>query len=173
MLRQATDQNLEFLEDVLNQLNDDQFSRSLDILSNSTIGMHVRHILEFYTCLISAVKDGGIVDYDSRVRDTSLESSTVNCKNTIKRISEFLKDVEEEDIEMQLKVNYCLTKQEDAETMTISTSLHRELQYNIEHAVHHLAIIKIGIKSLEDSFKLDDNFGIAASTIRNKNACAQ
>jgi len=51
--------------------------------------------------------------------------------------------------------------------------LHRELQYNIEHAVHHLAIIKIGVKTLEDSFKLDDNFGIAASTIRNKNACAQ
>ena len=69
---------------------------------------------------------------------------------------------------MKLRVNYALASNEEGETMTINTSLHRELQYNIEHAVHHLAIIKIGIKSLEDSFKLDDNFGIAASTIRNK-----
>ena len=49
MLKQATNQNLEYLEDVLNQLNDDQFSRSLEILSKSTIGMHVEaHIRVLY-----------------------------------------------------------------------------------------------------------------------------
>ncbi|NAS32775.1 hypothetical protein GTQ40_17480 [Flavobacteriaceae bacterium R38] len=173
MLKQATNQNLEYLEDILNQLNDDQFSRSLEILSKSTIGMHVRHILEFYTCLINAVKRNDVVDYDSRVRDTSLESSTLNCLNTIQNISEFLDGVNE-DIDMKLRVNYALaSNKEGDETITINTSLHRELQYNIEHAVHHLAIIKIGIRSLEDSFNLDENFGVAASTIRNKNACAQ
>ncbi|NER15521.1 hypothetical protein GWK08_18850 [Leptobacterium flavescens] len=171
MLKQATYQNLDYLRNALGQLSDEQFSRPLEVLSQSTLGMHVRHILEFYTCLINAV-DKKEVDYDSRVRDTSLEVSTDNCLNEINRISGFLEDVDG-DVEMKLKVNYALNPDEDCETMTINTSLYRELQYNIEHAVHHLAIIKIGIKALEDSFNLDDNFGIAASTIRNKNVCAQ
>lgn len=171
MLEQATNQNLECLKSALEQLTDEQFSRPLEVLSNSTLGMHVRHILEFYTCLIKAI-DSGVVDYDTRVRDTSLELSTENCIATIADISGFLNSVSK-DITMQLKVSYALKADEECETVTINTSLYRELQYNIEHAVHHLAIIKIGMKALEDSFELDANFGIAASTVRNKNACAQ
>ena len=172
MLKQATNQNLDYLKAALNQLTDEQFSRPLEVLSNSTLGMHVRHILEFYTCLIKATKQNDIIDYDSRVRDTSLELSTQNCINAIGNISAYLEGVEN-DISMKLAVNYAFDCDEAQDKMTIDTSLYRELQYNIEHAVHHLAIIKIGIRALEDAFDLDDNFGIAASTIRNKNACAQ
>ena len=171
MLEQATNQNLDYLKSILEQLTDDQFSRSLDVLSGSTLGMHVRHILEFYSCLIKAT-ESGLVDYDSRVRDKSLETSTGNCLNRISDISGFLSNMTE-DITMRLKVNYAFNADEECDSITIGTSLYRELQYNIEHAVHHLAIIKIGIKALEGSFNLDDNFGIAASTIRNKKVCAQ
>ena len=172
MLKQATNQNLDYLASVLSQLTDQQFSTPLEVLSNSTLGMHVRHILEFYKCLIVAKEANSVIDYDARVRDTSLELSTENCLNLISNISEFL-DRMEKDTSMELKVNYSFDANKECETMTIGTSLYRELQYNIEHAVHHLAIIKIGIRALEDSFELDANFGIAASTIRNKNACAQ
>jgi hypothetical protein len=40
------------------------------------------------------------------------------------------------------------------------------LVYNIEHAVHHMAIMKIGIREVADYINLPDNFGIAVSTLR-------
>ncbi len=172
MLKQATNQNLEYLKSVLTQLTDQQFSRPLEVLSNSTLGMHVRHVLEFYKCLISATEASGVVDYDARVRDVSLELGTENCLDLISKISEFLTNMEG-DTPMKLKANYSFNANEECESMTIDTTLYRELQFNIEHAVHHLAIIKIGIRALEDAFEIDANFGIAASTIRNKNTCAQ
>ncbi|WP_340074996.1 hypothetical protein [Leptobacterium sp. I13] len=170
MLKQANNQNLQYLKDALQKLNDEQFSMPLDVLSGSTIGMHVRHILEFYRCLMNSAHTKE-VDYDSRVRDASLELSIHNCMQEIEKITTFLEDVKE-DVSMKLKVNYAFDTSEE-DTAQIGTSLYRELQYNVEHTVHHLAIIKIGIKALRQDFQLDENFGVAASTIRNKKACAQ
>jgi hypothetical protein len=42
----------------------------------------------------------------------------------------------------------------------------RELVYNIEHVVHHMALVKIGLKELLPDLDLPDDFGVAVSTIR-------
>jgi hypothetical protein len=52
----------------------------------------------------------------------------------------------------------------------MDTNYFRELTYNIEHAVHHMAIIKIGIREVANYVTLPADFGIAASTIRYKEA---
>jgi len=52
----------------------------------------------------------------------------------------------------------------------IDTTSTRELVYNIEHAVHHMAIMKIGVREIASYIKLDPDFGIAASTIRYKDS---
>ena len=64
---------------------------------------------------------------------------------------------------LKLEAGYDLDKEE---FVTIETNFLRELVYNIEHVVHHMAIIKIGIREAAPKVKLPHDFGIAASTIR-------
>jgi len=49
----------------------------------------------------------------------------------------------------------------------IKTNALRELAYNIEHAIHHMAIIKIGINEVSPYILLPSAFGVASSTIRH------
>jgi hypothetical protein len=42
----------------------------------------------------------------------------------------------------------------------------REITYNIEHIVHHMALVKIGIKEVCPYVVMPPEFGIAVSTIK-------
>ncbi len=169
MIKQATSKNLHQLNTVLEQLNDHQFSSRLDVLNGSSIGMHVRHILEFYVCLMNS-KNTQQVNYDNRNRDTLLEVSIDNCIKTISKILDFLNEFKD-DYDIKLSANY--STHDESENVVLNSTFLRELLYNVEHTVHHLAIIKIGLKALNINLKIDDSFGVAASTIRNNNLCAQ
>lgn len=61
------------LKYIIDQLSKEQFSEKLELLNNSSIGQHVRHVLEFYICLSQGIKTG-YVNYDNRVRNLSLET---------------------------------------------------------------------------------------------------
>ena len=50
--------------------------------------------------------------------------------------------------------------------MDVSSSFFRELTYLIEHTIHHLAIIKIGLNEVYPAIEIPKNFGVAHSTIR-------
>lgn len=55
----------------------------------------------------------------------------------------------------------------------IPTSLERELMYNIEHTIHHLALIKVGLKLVYPDLDLPNHFGVAPSTIKFQQAQLQ
>jgi len=170
MLKITASQNLIKLKEVLNQLTDDQFSAPLEVFNGSSIGMHVRHILEFYICLMEA-SVRNVVNYDERKRDHELECSIRKSVETIEQILDYLGAVVN-DFTLTLKANYSTESAE--EEIALESTFFRELLYNVEHTVHHLAIIRIGIKALNDhNIAFDNQFGVAASTTRNKNICAQ
>ncbi len=50
----------------------------------------------------------------------------------------------------------------------IASNFYRELIYNIEHAVHHMAIMKIGVLEVAPYVSMPLDFGVAVSTIRHK-----
>ncbi|WP_340063808.1 hypothetical protein [Ascidiimonas aurantiaca] len=170
MLTEATTHNLKQLKSILEQLTDKQFTTPLVVLDKATIGMHVRHILEFYNCLINA-QSQGTLDYDTRKRDILLETSTNACIVSITHIIDSLNSVKGNP-SLQLIVNYSTDPDID-HTVGMVTSFYRELQYNIEHTVHHYAILKIGINALDTTVTLDKDFGVAPSTIRNRKLCVQ
>lgn len=169
MIKQATNQILLQLKNVLEQLSNEQLISPLDVLNGSTIGMHVRHILEFFLCLTES-KTTSKVNYDLRNRDVLLEVSTDDCIQTINKIMLFLNE-NQEDFKLKLSANYSLL--DEKEEVTLNSTFLRELLYNVEHTVHHLAIIKIGLKALNVNLNIDETLGVAASTIRNKKICAQ
>ena len=105
----------------------------------------------------------GLINYDKRAHDRLIETDKFIALNAISGISEFVKKVD--DKSLKLEVGYDLEKET---YITIDTTATRELVYNIEHAVHHMAIMKIGIKEIAPYVQLSPDFGIAASTIRYK-----
>ena len=50
----------------------------------------------------------------------------------------------------------------------ITTTYFREVLYNTEHVIHHLALIKVALIDM-DLDLADKNFGMAYSTIKYKN----
>jgi uncharacterized damage-inducible protein DinB len=152
---------LDQLTAVVAGINDEQFGRKVPILSNATIGQHVRHTLEFFLCLMDA-KNEGYINYDERKHDKFIEQETQLALSVIKSINDFL-EKETEDFGLKMSANY---EVDEDQNEVIITNFRRELAYNIEHAIHHMALIKIGFKEICPEVALPAHFGVASSTVR-------
>lgn len=151
------------LADLVNQLSEQEFTKPIDSLGHSTIGQHLRHTLEFFICLETGFENG-LINYDKRAHDKLIESDKFIALSMISKINEFIRS-QSSDKALKLEAGYDLDKEE---FVTIETNFLRELVYNIEHAIHHMAIMKIGIREIAPTITLPHDFGIAASTIRYK-----
>lgn len=163
----ACTQILSQLDVVLREISDTDYKKPSPALSHSTIGQHLRHTLEFFVCLEQGYASG-VVNYDNRAHDKAMETDKAIAGAYIDRITTFVNGVHSDKI-LKLEVGYDL----HANTFTtISTNVTRELVYNIEHAVHHMALMKIGIREIAPYIKLPPDFGVAASTVRWKEEAA-
>jgi len=159
MIFQQLTQQLKTLTHLLIQLDDEQYTHQIIHLGNASIGGHTRHIIE----LIQCANDGymsGTVDYFNRKRDLNLEQ---NLHFAIQKLNELEGKISKTDKELNLYVG----EAENGLMMNVSTTYFREIVYNMEHTIHHLALIKVAL--IEQELNLvDDNFGIAYSTIKFK-----
>ncbi len=161
----AVKKSIQQLTAVLEKLTADQYSAASANLSGSSIGQHTRHIIELYQCLLQGY-DQQSVCYDNRKRDVRLETDLSFAKQSLLHVaSSIVKD----DIQLQLAGVYDAEAQEP---LQLSTNYYRELLYNYEHTIHHLALIRVGLKEAGVTFIAED-FGIASSTIRHREQCAQ
>ena len=158
MLKEISKKQLLELKSILNQINDSDYSKNLVVLENGTIGRHVRHVLEFYECLFIS-KSGYTVCYDDRKRNLLLEE---NVRFASDYVDEIIDQIEQVDINKRLLLK---SKYEQAEII-MESSLFREITYNIEHTVHHLAIIRIAISAELKYIDLSSSFGYAESTVQ-------
>lgn len=159
-LRNASYNVLDQLVFVLNQIDSEDYSQKISSLSAS-IGQHIRHILEFYICLFEGIQSGK-VNYDQRKRDPRIENDIDFAIKKIEEIKSKIQSVED-DVELVLSISYGEISESNID---ITTNFNRELAYNIEHSIHHLAIIKTAFSEKYDYISLPENFGIASSTIR-------
>jgi hypothetical protein len=162
-LSDACNTILNQLTDILVQLKERDFFMPSDALSKSTIGQHTRHTLEFFLCLQEGFH-AGVVNYDKRAHDKLIESDKFVALSAISRISDFISS-QKQDAPLKLEVGY---ERDNEDCITLSTTYLRELTYNIEHAVHHMAIMKIGIREVAPYVTFPPDFGIAVSTMRHK-----
>ncbi len=159
MLQNTNIEIINQLIDLLNDIDSVVYSDSLRPLHYSTVGQHVRHIVEFYQCLLKSRTDG-LVNYDARERNIHIE---IDKNFTI----ELLEDIKKQLYDSKTDYPLSLKTQFGAdEAVSILSSFYRELTYLIEHTIHHLAIIKIGLNEMYPEIKIPQNFGVAHSTIR-------
>ena len=162
-LKVATSDILTQLDAVIRQLKPEDYIRRSSLLNSSTIGQHVRHTLEFFICLIDGMPNG-VVNYDDRKRDNMIEEDVDFACKVIRGIHDFV-ETQNSNPDLTLKANF--GSPEEAEVCIPSNYL-RELTYNIEHAIHHMALIRVAVAEFCDYVKLPEDFGVASSTVRNK-----
>jgi len=151
------------LAEVLDHLPDDVYARPLNVFNGSSIGQHFRHIYNFYEILFRRWQEG-LVDYADRQRETEVETSAPFAATLFRRLIEQLEGLEEE---KSLKVlsDFSESDTNDRRPL-VGSSVGRELAYAFDHAVHHLAIIKVGMKVAFPEISLPENLGVAPSTLR-------
>jgi len=160
-LTDACNAILDQLSDAVEQLTEREFTHPSETLGGSSIGQHLRHTLEFFICLEQGYHKG-LINYDERAHDKLIETHKQTAMNAIDRIRQFNID-QIHDKPLLLEVGYDLNSDEN---VTVKTNYFRELTYNIEHAVHHMAIMKIGIREVARHVLIPADFGVAASTLR-------
>lgn len=142
------------LVEMMNQLNYDEYTQKLDLLSYGSIGEHIRHIIELFQQLYKGC-DSGYIDYDQRQRDLRIQE---NMDYATECIGHIISKLERSNTELILTGSY------NSIEHPVHTNYYRELLYNIEHCIHHQAIIKMALLHM-GKFFVDDQFGVAKSTI--------
>ena len=154
---------LNSLADALQQLPEPgQYTNPCEALSNATIGQHTRHIIELYQCLIEGYAAGEI-NYDDRKRNPLYENDIPAAINVIREIQ---KNLEQPDKDVNI---FCGTNDN---SVCIESNYYREVLYNLEHCIHHQALIKVALLSIKD-IQIAEGFGVAPSTLQYRQQCAQ
>ena len=153
------------LQNVIDSLTGEQYQQAIETLSQSTIGQHIRHILEFYIELNQGYLSG-IVNYDKRLRSRAIECDKSYAIQTITSIAATLN---KPDKDLILHAAY---GDSEISQVSLSTNYYRELAYNLEHTIHHIALIRIGIQAISD-LQVPEAFGVSASTLKFRQACAR
>ena len=151
------DQQLSALKKLLSSLSDQQYQNKIAHLGNASIGSHTRHIIELLQCAVEGCHSGEI-DYINRTRDLRLETDRFFAQTVLQQLTDTVNISDR---------TLILTAEEDGATTTasVTTSYYREIVYNTEHTIHHLALIKVAIIEMKLDV-VDNNFGMAYSTIK-------
>ena len=147
---------------IIDSLPAESYSTPCTQLSGASIGAHTRHIIELYQCLLDGYERGE-VSYDKRQRNKLIERDSKYAIQCIDFIQDHL-----EKPEKVLAVEYELR----SNTVRLNSNYSRELMYNLEHTIHHEALIRVAIES-HTSVLLPVEFGVAPSTIEYRKVCAQ
>ena len=164
-LQQAVNNVFVQLADTLQQLSREEYIKPCNTLFNNTIGQHVRHIIELFQCLENGY-DTNMVNYEKRPRDLAIETDKDFAGRLLQDI---YKKLNRPNKELVLEACY---DEHSPHPVSITTNYFREIAYNLEHTIHHMALIRVGITEVSE-IQLSDDFGVASSTVKYRKQCAQ
>jgi hypothetical protein len=164
-LQQAVNNVFVQLSETIRLLTPEQYAKPCVNLVNNTIGQHVRHIIELFQCLEKGYPESSI-NYEKRKRDREIET---NKELALQLLQEIHGNLARPDKELTLQASY---DDHSSEPISIKTNYYREIAYNLEHTIHHMALIRVGITEVA-SITLPEDFGVASSTVKHRKQCAQ
>lgn len=153
------------LSTTISKLNTSLYSQPCQNLSNATIGQHTRHIIDMFQCLLAGY-DNGRINYENRTRDKNIEQDPAFANQLLQQL---YRELNKPNKPLLLEANF---QDESDDSILLDTNFYREVAYNIEHAIHHMALIKVGFLEISDH-ALPAGFGVAPSTLKYNKACAQ
>ncbi|MBS4073092.1 MAG: hypothetical protein KGZ90_17315 [Algoriphagus sp.] len=154
MVNEECVNQLDELNEFLMQLQPEDYSGMSPIFQTASVGQHVRHIIELFSCLIDQY-DSGKINYDLRDRSVLLETDAAFAIHSISKIQSKLHLPDKE-----LILEAC----QGEGSKKMKTSYFRELWYNLEHCIHHQALIRLACRAIPH-IQLKDSFGVAKATL--------
>ena len=158
---EALDQGIELIE----SLSDSQYVHVATPFVSSSIGQHFRHLVDLFFSVVKG-SECARVDYDNRRRGAEIETSRAVALSELNEIRDWMLDlavkpnlVELGSKPIELVSEVTLT---DTASVTMPTTLARELIFTSSHAVHHFAIVNIVAKM--QGVKTSKALGIAPAT---------
>ena len=154
---------LNSIANLLHNMETIDYTFPIHEMGNASIGQHVRHTVEIAQSLVNGYIAGEI-NYEKRKRDVEIETSR---KYAAEMCDELVLLIDRGEKKL------VLTEESGGEVLHIRTNYERELHFVLEHTIHHMALIKTGLKILKKDIT-SDSFGVAYSTLQYKaKSCAQ
>lgn len=153
------------LTDSVKRLTPEEYTKPGKTIFGATVGQHVRHIIELFLCLGAGYEEGA-VNYEKRKRDYRIETDQEFACYLLRKI---FREIDRPNKKLSLEAE---DYDDSLDTASIPTNYYREIAYNLEHTIHHMALIRIGITEVSD-IALPEGFGVAYSTMKYRMQCAQ
>lgn len=152
----ALDQLIEFIAG----LDDRSYNHVASPVFESSIGQHLRHILDIYLVLMHA-EAGQLIDYDKRRRGHPVETVHAVGLSELEAVKHWLQGL----TDAQLSEAVVVKSEVDVSAQhcsVLDSSLGRELCFAASHQIHHMAIMAAVAKLA--GLAVDDSIGLAPAT---------
>lgn len=144
---------------VIGQLTPEDYRFALPEFEGNSLGQHFRHILEFFQCLEQGVTSG-TVDYAARHRNPVYEQRPEISAAAFEAFSHALPRFDlAQPVQVRAEFGSDLRP-------CYESTVGRELLFVYDHAIHHLAIIKIGLICRFPQVQADKDLGVSPSTVK-------
>lgn len=162
---------LEQATGVIERIDADVYASTTAISPRGSIGMHLRHVLDFYDSFLCGIESGQI-DSNARRRDPLIERDRLYALNRIAATIGKLRSFSPAHYSAAVQVS----SEDDGENDRVwcASSVLRELEFLQSHTIHHYSLIAMLLRLHE--IDPGDRFGVAASTLahwKEEAACAQ
>lgn len=147
------------INQVIVQLDAPSYRKPLPEFEGNSLGQHFRHILEFFQCLEDGMQSG-TVDYAARNRNPIYETNPEIAAAAFEASAHVLPK-----LDMNLPIRVRAEFGADDRPCYESTA-GREWLFVYDHAIHHLAIIKIGLICHFPDLQVEKDLGVSPSTIK-------
>lgn len=155
---EAIEQNLQKGITLLQNINDSQYSDTSIAPYHSSIGCHIRHVLDVFSCIFKGL-DNNLIDLTQRERNELAETKTTVGIAYFETIIKNLKDINPENLNKTIQVTDNLGLGNETANYTLAAILMQAQS----HAIHHYA--SIGYLIHQQNIKLPDNsFGLNPTT---------
>ncbi len=145
-------------KNLLIELNDNSYCCKEVGPYYSSVGSHIRHVLDFYKCIFKGL-DSKHVNLTLRDRDKVVENDCNCAISEIEAIAKKIKDLNSLDLNVLLDVEDNLGDG----NITLQYTLGALLAQANSHTIHHYAIIAYIMDRLDVEIK-DENFGYNPTT---------
>ncbi len=154
--------------DLLSELNAEEYQKKLPPHFPSSIGTHIRHIVDHFIALMDGHQQGH-VDYNKRNRHNDIEHSPCSAMQSLENLINWLNNLSDEWLDKPLGITTEIDVSRTCST-TCQSTLERELVFVSSHAIHHFALIKIMCGMQNKA--VPEFFGYAPATITYLNRTA-
>jgi uncharacterized damage-inducible protein DinB len=148
------------LAEVVDSLEDEQYTRKGLAHLGASVGGHVRHCLDHVSALLAGIETG-VVDYEKRERGGDIETCRSAALGLMKDLDARLVDIGDTSPAAPMSTIVMLAA-DDAPLKSTST-FGRECGFVLSHTIHHSAMIGAMVRDMGG--EVPEHFGYAPGTV--------